>query len=120
MDYLIAAVGAGVVLLGLWAGLATGPRRRRALKKARALHGKGDWREALAIVARLEEAGRLPEALRPQLQQLAAQYHDAAADAALNEQRYEEAISHRAQAAERRGGVPAEGLERIVPMMLAQ
>src|SRR5581483_9136939 len=66
-------------LLALWWALGPGPRRRRALARARRLLQAGNWAEALAMVRGLRQRGRLSAAWRQRLDRFAAECLKAAA-----------------------------------------
>jgi tetratricopeptide (TPR) repeat protein len=104
---------------GLWQLLGRGPRRRRAFHHARRLLQQGDWQAALTVIHELQAPGKLSSQWEGRLRHLEGECHHRAADVALEEQRYEDSLSHY-RAAARLLGLNADELEgRVVGAMLA-
>jgi tetratricopeptide (TPR) repeat protein len=116
--------GAAVLLLALlvlgWLALAPGPRRRRAVARARLSLLEGDWRQALDIVRRVGHSGRLSPRWLAQLQKLEAKCHRAAGQEALGERCFEEALEHYRQAARLFRADENEVRGEVVEAMLAE
>src|SRR5262249_50718198 len=93
MQYVVIAVVVVGLALVLWQAFAPGPRRRRAFSRAERLLEGGSWQQALALVEAQDSPG-LSEAWRGRLRAAAGECHLRAADAALKEKRYEDALRH--------------------------
>jgi tetratricopeptide (TPR) repeat protein len=119
------AVGSVVVvvlalaLAAVWLLFAPGPRRGRAVGRARRSLEKGEWREALRIAEGLT-AGRLPPHADAAVRTLAGEARQSAADDALKQRRYEEALDHHLAAAALVKTPEADARSRVVESMLAE
>src|SRR3954447_12210048 len=84
---LLIGLFAAVLLLALvlWLVLAPGPRRSRAVARARLLLGQGKWDEALQIAHTLQSQGSVSPFWQERLRKLEAECLLAAGDRALQE-----------------------------------
>jgi TolA-binding protein len=116
-----AAVAVLVLAIGLilWQMFGPGPRRRRALTRANRLLDTGSWQEALAVVQALRTP-RLSEPWQTRLRSAAGECHQRAADEALKEKRFEDALEHLLNAAPLLGLDEGEQRTRVVEHVLAE
>ncbi|MCI0379272.1 MAG: tetratricopeptide repeat protein, partial [Gemmataceae bacterium] len=116
---LFAALGlAGLVVL--WQVFGLGPRRRRALKRARQRLAEGAWQDALARIRKLRARGVSSAWWKRRLDEAEAQCHETAADLALAGKQYEEALEHRLQAADASGRPAVEARQSVQSAMLEE
>jgi tetratricopeptide (TPR) repeat protein len=122
------AVVGGVLLgflLGLWVLCGGGPRRRRALGRARKLLEEGAWEPALGILKELRRR-RHPPRWHDQLRRAEGECYRAAAEEALRDKHYEAALEHSLKAAEHlnrnpdRAAALAKVRADVVEAMLAE
>ncbi|MHB1422585.1 MAG: tetratricopeptide repeat protein [Gemmataceae bacterium] len=117
---LLAVVFLFSLALGLWLLLGRGPRRHRVFRQAQRLLERGNWKEALDILATLNEESRLSPVWRERLRAIVGECHQLAADQLLKEKQFEEALRHSLDAAARLGLDLAEQRGNIVGSMLAE
>jgi tetratricopeptide (TPR) repeat protein len=121
MVYTVLATALAVGLsAGLWLIYGRGPRRSRAYRRARRLLARGSRAEALEIAKELQSTGELPPVWQEQVRTLTGDCHQFAADIALKELRFEEALEHGRQAATYLGLDAAEQQNQVVERMLAE
>ncbi len=117
-------LSAGGLLLAfavlLWLILGRGPRRRRAFRRAQRLLHQGQWQDALALVGAIRGAGRRSTAWQGRVDSLEGECHHAAGDAALKEQRFEDAVRHYADAGKYLSVSATELHAKVVDVMLAE
>src|SRR5437660_3217432 len=98
-----------------------GPReRRRIYSRAQKLLHEGEWESALMTIRALRETGKLSELWQGRLQSTEGECQLRAADLALKEQRYEEALDHFRSASDLLKSDPAEARTRVIETMLAE
>lgn len=107
-------------LLGLWQLLGRGPRRRRAYQRARQLLQQGDWKQALEIGRSLKTPANLSRAWQGKLRNLEGEARHRAADEALREKRWEDALEHFHRSAECLNLDVQVLHERVIDAMLAE
>jgi tetratricopeptide (TPR) repeat protein len=118
---IVALVLAAIVLvLLLWLAFGRGPRRRRAFARAGRLLEAGNWAEALTITEGLRASGGLSAQWQARLRNLAGECHQRAAEEALKDKRYEDALQHLLTAAPLLKQDEAEQRSRVVEAMLAE
>jgi tetratricopeptide (TPR) repeat protein len=110
---------AGVGLL-LWQILGSGPRRGRALARARRAVQQNKVRDALQIVQALKAEPNLSAKWQKRLRLEAGEFHQLAADEAIKERRFEEAWGHAAAAAREMELDEDEQKSRVLDAMLAE
>jgi tetratricopeptide (TPR) repeat protein len=115
--------GGAVLLLAvvvlLWFLFAPGPRRGRALRRARRVLEDGAWQDALAIV-HAHQGQRLSPNWEGRLRNLEGECYHKAGDEDLREHRYEEACEHYQKAAELLNLDASSLRERVIEAMLGE
>ncbi len=107
-------------LLGLWQAFGTGPRRRRAYVLAQRLLGEGKWREAMPIVEpRRTAPGQTPE-WQKRWQKAAGEGQQLAADQAIKEKHYEDALKYALTAGPLLSLAEIDQRTRVIEAMLAE
>src|SRR5262245_45791366 len=117
--YIVLAVAAVGILIGLYFAFAPGPRRWRAFHRARKLLEAGDWGEALKVAQAMGPA-RLSAAWQSRLRNLMGESHQQALDHALKVKDFEEALYHSGEAAKLLGLDQAEQRGRVIETALAE
>lgn len=119
---LIIIVGVLTLFLGgaLYYWLAPGPRRSRAMTRARQLLVEGLWQEALQIVDDQLRGGSLPKKASAQLHTLMGECLQEAGEIALGEGRFEDALQHFTDAAPLQDRPPEYPRELVLRKMMAK
>jgi tetratricopeptide (TPR) repeat protein len=117
--FIVLAVLAGLGVL-LWQVLAPGPRRRRALARARLALKAGAVKDALLQLEALQTEAGVPPAWQKRLRVEAGEFHQQAADEALRERRFEDGWRHALTAAHNLGLDEAEQKARVVDALLGE
>jgi tetratricopeptide (TPR) repeat protein len=112
------ALVAVFVLVMLWLLVGPAPRRRRTLGRAQRLVEQGKWHDALQLLGTLPAEG-LSAAWRSRLNAVAGEAHQLAADEALKQKRFEDALEHTARAARLLEGDEVEQRCGVIDAMLA-
>ena len=121
MTVILAAVSAVAlgVLVGLFFVFAPGPKRARAFRAAQKQLDEGDWESALASVEAIRP-DRQPSVWRKRLDNLAGEAHQLALDEAIKARRFDDALGHAVEAAERLGLDEEEYRGRVTEAVLAE
>jgi hypothetical protein len=90
--YGVAGALAAVALVVLWQVFGRGPRSRRGLKRARRRLAEGAWQDALERVRKLRNAGSSSPAWKKRFNEAEAECLRAAAQAALADKKFEDAL----------------------------
>ena len=90
--YGIPALLLAIALMIVWLVLGFGPRRRRALKRARIRLKEGAWEDALERVRKVRGIGSPSQSWRKTFDKFEAECQQAAAQVALDEGNYEQAL----------------------------
>lgn len=116
--YSVLGVVALVLLFVLWRTVGRAPRRWRGLKRAAALLQQGKWHEALDLVRKLRHIGTPSSAWIERFHDAEGQCLRLAADAALKEKKFEEALGHLVRAAHVLGESEVEARVKVQSAML--
>ncbi len=109
-----------ILLLVLWFVFGYGPRRRRGLKRARLRLKEGAWQDAVERVRKLRNLGLPSKNWRRTFDEFEADCVQTAAQRALDEGDFEEALQHLRKAAHLRGKDDFEARAGIQSAMLAE
>jgi tetratricopeptide (TPR) repeat protein len=124
LPIILIAVAAVVVLAGtgllLWLLLGPGPRRSRALARARQALKQGAVKQALQQLEALQTEAGAPPVWQKKLRVEAGEFHQQAADESLRERRFEDAWRHALTAAHNLELDEAEQKARVVDAMLGE
>src|SRR5262245_27296360 len=117
--YIVLAVAAVGIFIGLYFAFAPGPRRWRAYHRARKHLEGGNWGEALKLAQGLGPA-RLSGAWQSRLRNLMGESHQLALDHALKVKDFEEGLHHAGEAAKLLGLNQGEQRGRVIESALAE
>jgi tetratricopeptide (TPR) repeat protein len=118
--FVIVPILVPAALFGLWQLVGPGPRRRRAYALAQRLLEEGKWREASEIIeAHRAGAGQAPQ-WRERWQRAAGEGQQIAADQAIKDKRFEEALRHSIVAGSLLKLPEGDQRTRVVESMLAE
>jgi tetratricopeptide (TPR) repeat protein len=119
LAFLILVLILGLSLI-LWLIFGPGPRRARAFHRAQRLLEQDQWQEALAILEPIAEVSGLSEVWQGRLRNGLGECHSRAAEEALKQQHYEDALDHLLIAAPHLGQDETEQRVRVVESMLVE
>jgi Flp pilus assembly protein TadD len=114
------AVGGLLLLLALWLLLGRGPRRRRAWRRAQRLLQQGAWSDAVALVREQQNRGPHSATWQKRLDTLEGDCLHAAAETALQQHNFEDALGHALRSAELLKQDQAAARTWVVEAMLAE
>lgn len=117
---IVAGIAGLGVLIALWQVFAPGPRRRRALKRARARLATGDWVDAVERIRKLRNRGAPSAAWQKRFNQAEAEALHVAAAALLKEKRFEDALEQSLRAASLLGKSDLEARLNVQSAMLEE
>jgi tetratricopeptide (TPR) repeat protein len=117
--FVLSGGGALLVAVGVWwVFFGRAYLRRRAYLRAQQILHQGSWEEALAIARKQQGRGGPNSAWEGRLRNVEGECHRRAADTAIKEGRYEEALDHQQKAAELLNLNQADCTRRVVESML--
>jgi tetratricopeptide (TPR) repeat protein len=103
-----------------WQVFGRGPRRRRGLERAEGRLAAGTWQDALHRVRKLRNLGRLSAVWTKRFDDLEARCLGRAAQAALENKRYEDALGHLLHKAQLAGQPDTEAKNAVQAVMLEE
>ncbi len=118
--YVVAGAIGVLALIVLWQCFGLGPRRRRGLKRVQRRLAAGAWQEALARVRKLRQRGRPSAQWVQRFNEAEAACLEAAERSALADNRFEDALGFRLEAAQVLGQSETEAKAAIQSAMLEE